>query len=102
MLSPVGALAFVVGYQSRDGRLGAGVEVGLGDGDAHRRPVIVSLEHEVASGCLDDQVGCCVSCLGAVLPEGGDGHVDQRRVDLGEVAIPESTLRHLAGVVRFD
>ena len=54
VLSASGALSFVMGDERGARRLCPRVEVGLRHAHAHRRAVVVALQHQIATGGLDD------------------------------------------------
>src|SRR5262249_38349035 len=102
VLSPARALALMMGDQRGDSRLGAGVQVRLWDTYPDRWAVVVAREHEGATSREDDEIAIGIVRLRSILAKGGDGDVDQCRVEDREVAIAKPMRGQRPRSVGFD
>ena len=102
VLAEARAGALVVCNQRGDGGVGAGVEIGLRDAEAHRGTIVVAGEDERTACGEDHQIAVGVAGFRAVLAERGDRDVDHAGIDAREIVGAEALLRQPAGVERFD
>ena len=102
MLPFAGGLAPPEGGHDSGGGVGGGVQLGLRRAHADRRSVGVSAHVSHAAHRPRHKVGRGVMGVGAGLPEGGDGGIDERGVFAGEALIAESERVHAPRRERFD
>ena len=90
VLAKTGAQPFV----QRDGGVGGGlrarVESGLGIANGDGRTIGISLHGNEPARRLNGELAGGAASLGAGLPKGGDGRVDERGLELGKGGVVEA------------
>src|SRR5467141_2185511 len=93
VLSAPRVLALVMCNERRDGRLGTGVQIRLGDTHPHRWTVVITGQDQWTTRREDDEIAVSIVRLWSILAKRRDKDIHQGRVECRQVVIAQPIRR---------